>query len=156
LLMRHGYLKRTCLTTNFDKLMEIAFAQQTVSNFQAIRSDEETRYWGERDKYYVLKLHGDYDTGNILNTINETIRIPKGLQEISTGFLQRSGLVVLGCSGYEQSVQAYLDDLWQMQDRSILNFGIYWGIYMGDRRPAQMKEHEEEKELSQNIKMGSV
>ena len=31
LLMQHGCIKPTCLTTNFDKLLEMAFAQQAVS-----------------------------------------------------------------------------------------------------------------------------
>jgi hypothetical protein len=71
LLMQRGYLRRSCLTTNFDKLIEMAFAQQAISEFQAIRSEAEKSFWIEEDKHYVVKLHGDYDTGNILNTEEE-------------------------------------------------------------------------------------
>src|SRR5262249_7753552 len=31
LLMQHGHIRRSCLTTNFDKLTEMAFAQEAVS-----------------------------------------------------------------------------------------------------------------------------
>src|SRR6185369_8420891 len=57
LLMQAGFLGKTCLTTNFDKLIEIAFAQQGNSECQAIRGDEEASFWRqEDDKCYVIKL----------------------------------------------------------------------------------------------------
>jgi len=70
------------------EVIEMAFAQQAVSEFQAIRSDEEQQYWGYEDKQYVIKLHGDYDTANILNTNDEAIRIPESLQKIGVEVLQ--------------------------------------------------------------------
>jgi O-acetyl-ADP-ribose deacetylase (regulator of RNase III) len=156
LLMRRGRIRKSCLTTNFDKLLEMAFAQQSVSEYQAIRSEDEQQYWGYEDKYYVIKLHGDYDTANILNTDDEAIRIPKALQEISTRLLWRSGLLVLGSSGYEQSVIAYFDDLWFNGDRSILEFGVYWGVYMGEHRPPGMTADQEDAELRRRLAQGGV
>jgi O-acetyl-ADP-ribose deacetylase (regulator of RNase III) len=156
LLMQRGRLKRSCLTTNFDKLMEMAFAQQAVSEYQAIRSEDEKQYWGYEDKNYVIKLHGDYDTANILNTADEAIRIPKALQEVGTALLRRGGLVVLGSSGYEKSVITYFDDLRLNADRSILEFGVYWGIHMGDHRPPGMTSEQEISELRATIARGSV
>jgi O-acetyl-ADP-ribose deacetylase (regulator of RNase III)/NAD-dependent SIR2 family protein deacetylase len=165
MLMRRGYIKHTCLTTNFDKLLEMAFAQQAISEYQAIRSENEVEYWGEEEKFYVLKLHGDYDTKNILNTSDETIRIPGELRNISTQLLQRSGLVVLGSSGYEQSVLRYFDELWEKRvdgaktrgaNGSILDFGVYWGVYMGDRRPIGMDSDAELAELRSRIAKGNV
>jgi O-acetyl-ADP-ribose deacetylase (regulator of RNase III)/NAD-dependent SIR2 family protein deacetylase len=156
LLMQRGYFRRSCLTTNFDKLLEMAFAQQGVSEFQAIRSDDETQYWGEEDKYYIIKLHGDYDTANILNTKDEAIRIPDDIRRISTDVLLRSGLVVLGSSGYEQSVTSYFDDLWRIKDRNILRYGVYWGIYMGENRPLGFRAEDELTELHSKIASGAV
>src|SRR5579863_6131257 len=49
LLMQAGFFQRTCLTTNFDKLIEMAFAQQGESECQAIRSGEEVEYWQQED-----------------------------------------------------------------------------------------------------------
>ena len=31
--MQHGCIKPTCLTTNFDKLLEMAFAKQAVAEY---------------------------------------------------------------------------------------------------------------------------
>ena len=96
LLMRHRYIATNCLTTNFDKLLEMAFAQQAVSEYQAIRSQDETRFHGQKDKFYIIKLHGDYDTENILNTTDETIRISEQMVTISVQMLRRKGGFVLG------------------------------------------------------------
>ena len=45
LLMGGGYFKSTCLSTNFDKLIETAFMQQGRRECQPIRSDAELNYW---------------------------------------------------------------------------------------------------------------
>jgi O-acetyl-ADP-ribose deacetylase (regulator of RNase III)/NAD-dependent SIR2 family protein deacetylase len=165
LLMQRNYIRPTCLTTNFDKLLEMAFAQHAISEYQAIRSDVEVEYWGEEEKFYILKLHGDYDTANILNTSDETIRIPGKLRNISTQLLQRSGLVVLGSSGYEQSVLRYFDELWERRlegakihgpEGNILDLGVYWGVYMGDRRPTGMGPDAELAQLQSKIADGNV
>jgi O-acetyl-ADP-ribose deacetylase (regulator of RNase III) len=156
LLMKSRRIRSTCLTTNFDKLLEMAFAQQAVSEYQAIRSEDEGQYWGEEDKNYVVKLHGDYDTANILNTRDETIRIPQALQDISASLLKRSGLIVIGSSGYEQSVISFFDDLWQKGDRTILELGVFWAVHMGDQRPNSMTWKEEKDELARKIGAGEV
>lgn len=131
LLMRAGFLKKTCLTTNFDKLIEIAFAQQGISECQSIRSDEEARFWRqEEDKYYVIKLHGDYDTHNILNTNDETVRIPEQLHGIGQTVLKQSGLIVVGSSGYEDSVIRFFNDVLDDDDSTVLNMGLFWGVYL--------------------------
>jgi hypothetical protein len=46
-------------SSNFDKLIEMASAQQAVSEYQAIRSEDERQCWGDEEKQYVIKLHGD-------------------------------------------------------------------------------------------------
>jgi O-acetyl-ADP-ribose deacetylase (regulator of RNase III) len=137
LLMQAGFLSKTCLTTNFDKLIEIAFAQQGNSECQAIRGDEEANFWRqEEDKCYVIKLHGDYDTHNILNTNDETAIIPKQLGNIVHNALRQRGLVVIGSSGYEDSVVRLFDDLLRDEDSTILNMGLYWGVYISDPKVA--------------------
>ena len=156
MLMARGYLQRTCLTTNFDKLLEMSFAQQSISEYQAIRIEDEADYWASDDKNYIVKLHGDYDTANILNTQDETIRIPDQLQAIGRQLLQRKGLFVLGSSGYEQSVIAFFEELWRIRDKSVLSFGTYWGVYMGSWRPSGMTLADEMVELSAQISKGIV
>src|SRR6185369_7417537 len=45
ILMSEGVLSRTCLTTNFDKLLETAFATQGKTECQALRTAGEVQYW---------------------------------------------------------------------------------------------------------------
>ena len=155
LLMQAGYFKNTCLTTNFDKLMEIAFAQQGNCECQAIRSNEEAGFWRqEHDKAYVIKLHGDYDTHNILNTNDETLLIPGGLQEIASAVLKQCGLVVVGSAGFEESVYRLLNDLQLEEDSTILNMGLYWGIYTPG--PKQTDKRAVEEKVLDSIRAGAV
>ena len=114
LLMRNRYMKSTCITTNFDKLIETSFMQQDFSESQPIRNDEEAMYWiNAQDRYYVLKLHGDYDTDNILNTASETTKISDTMLECVQNLLDYSGLVVIGSAGNEKSVHTMFDTLAQ-------------------------------------------
>jgi O-acetyl-ADP-ribose deacetylase (regulator of RNase III)/NAD-dependent SIR2 family protein deacetylase len=155
LLMEAGFLKKTCLTTNFDKLIEIAFAQQGNSEYQAIRSDAEADFWRqEDDKCYVIKLHGDYDTYNILNTSEETVRIPKLLNGIVADAVRQSGLVVIGSSGFEESVLRLFEDLFDNHDAAILNLGLFWGVHV--EGPKERYSSTVEKKVAESILAGSV
>ena len=64
--------------------------------------------------------------------------------------------MALGSSGYEQSVIAFLEDLWRIRDKSVLNLGTYWGVYMGSRRPSGMTKANEMAKLSDEISKGTV
>ncbi|MFN0051550.1 MAG: SIR2 family protein [Planctomycetales bacterium] len=158
LLMGAGIVKQTCLTTNFDKLVEMAFAQQGFSEYQAIRSDEEAKFHRQlSDKCYVVKLHGDYDTHNILNTVDEIIRIPPALQEIAQTLLQQGGLVLVGSSGYEESVLRMLNDLLDENGGTYPNMGVYWGINVGsDVAPAMAEQKLHEKLVSGSVSVEAV
>jgi O-acetyl-ADP-ribose deacetylase (regulator of RNase III) len=163
LLMARGHLKATCITTNFDKLLESAFVQQGLKECQAIRNDAEIEYWrNDPDRCYALKLHGDYDTYNILNTVEETIRISKPLGVVVSGLLQDSGLVVLGTAGQETSISSMFDELSLavMEARgkagSILSYGLLWGVYMGAQKPEGLNAGQIEGLVRQRIEGGEV
>ncbi|MGH7466827.1 MAG: macro domain-containing protein [Longimicrobiales bacterium] len=139
LLMRWGLIKNTCLTTNFDHLIENAFITQEEMNCQAIRSEHEVGFWNSNDveRYFILKLHGDIDTENILNTQDETIRIGERMARAAETVLSNAGLVVLGAAGHETSVRNLFQNLERRarDEASFLGFGVLWGVYMGqDRR----------------------
>ncbi len=131
LLMTRRVLKRTCFTTNFDKLIEIAFAQQGFTEFQVIREENDNLFWrgDDYDKNFIIKLHGDYDAFNIKNTLDETIRIPPPLAGIAKNALRSSGLVVLGASGFEDSVIRFFNDLVDSGPiERTLSLGFYWAV----------------------------
>jgi hypothetical protein len=159
LLAARRVLRTTCLTTNFDKLLELAFAKQGEVECQAIRTPEEAAYWGdEPDKCYVLKLHGDYDTHNILNTRDETLEIEDELVSIAENLRQDNGLIVLGAAGNEDSVQRLFDRLTSQRvtRRRLVAMGVFWGVYVGPVRPATVSDAELKRLVREAIDKSSV
>lgn len=136
LLMAHDRLHGTALTTNFDKLLEASFMEQNLRECQAIRMEEEAEFWGEeRDKCYLFKLHGDYDTHNILNTRSETRSIPSFFVDLTRTILRGRGLLVLGSAGNEQSIVDFMQDVLRSSEMRVLSRGIRWGVFVGPRKP---------------------
>jgi O-acetyl-ADP-ribose deacetylase (regulator of RNase III) len=136
LLMKEGILGATCLTTNFDKLIENAFAIQATGECQALRNGSEIEFWRpDPSRWFCIKLHGDYDTHNVLNTTEETVRIDEMLRERTVGLLERHGLVVLGLAGYEKSLYAFFEELTTEPNlrNGVLDRGLLWGVYVGPK-----------------------
>jgi O-acetyl-ADP-ribose deacetylase (regulator of RNase III) len=159
LLMSFGYVRPTCLTTNFDHLLEDAFVQQGIADCQPIRSDYECQYWENRgDRFYILKLHGDIDTLNVLNTREETIAISEAMYGLVETLAQGAGLIVLGTAGNEKSVRALFDDLGRRASgaNTILSFGLLWGVYMGAPKPKAITSDELTRRVERRIEESEV
>lgn len=159
MLMARGLFKSTCITTNFDKLLESAFAQQGRMECQAIRTDAELEYWrNEPDKCYSLKLHGDYDTYNVLNTSDETIAISEPIKDAVERLLRNAGLAVIGTAGQEKSIHTLFDLLTSSSaaQAGVLSFGLLWGVYMDQPRPAGFTSAKLKKAVRQRIEGGEV
>lgn len=157
LLMSRGILCRTALTTNFDKLLERAFVEQGTRECQAIRTPEEAKYWGEEaDKCYVFKLHGDYDTHNILNTRPETRSIPSFFLPHILSSLRARGLLVLGCAANEESILEFVKKILLSEDPRVLSGGVRWGVFVGPLRPNGITTDEEIERLQAAIEAGAV
>lgn len=155
LLMRGNCFKTTCLTTNFDKLLESAFTQQGELECQPIRGVEESGFWQhEPNRYYVMKLHGDYDTHNILNTEDETLRISDSMISIIERVLESAGMVVIGSAGNEKSIRRMFDDLASKATgvSDVLSFGLLWGVYMGQPKPKNMTPDKLEELINDRIR----
>jgi hypothetical protein len=157
LLMTRGVLFETALTTNFDKLLEGAFLEQGRRECQAIRAEGEAQYWiQESDKCYLFKLHGDYDTHNILNTQSETRSIPPFFLSHATSFLRGRALLVLGSGGNEESIVEFIKRLSLSEDRPVLSGGIRWGVFVDSRRPEGLSREGELQALEKAIEKGAV
>jgi O-acetyl-ADP-ribose deacetylase len=157
LLMAHDKLHGTALTTNFDKLLEGSFTEQNLRECQAIRMVEEAEFWGqERDKCYVFKLHGDYDTHNILNTRSETRSIPSFFLELARTILRGRGLLVLGSAGNEQSIVEFMHDLLSSTEMRVLSRGIKWGVFVGPRKPAQLSDEQSTEAVVTALERGTL
>ena len=160
LLMARQYFKSTCLSTNFDKLLEMAFIQQGRMECQPIRNDSEIEYWWPvAGRAYVLKLHGDYDTDNVQNTSEETITISKKMSEKVRTLSQKSGMVVLGTAGNEESIRRLFDSLTDDSSRQekVLSRGLLWGVYVRDSKPSEpLSQRELEDLIMGQIESGEI
>jgi O-acetyl-ADP-ribose deacetylase (regulator of RNase III)/NAD-dependent SIR2 family protein deacetylase len=160
MLIAGQYFKSTCLSTNFDKLLETAFTQQGKLECQPIRNDSEIEYWWPAaTRGYVLKLHGDYDTENVLNTSEETITISKKMTEKVRTLSQKSGMVVLGTAGNEESIRRLFDSLTDdsAKAENVLSRGLLWGVYVNDTKPTDpLSERELEDLIKGQIDRGEI
>jgi O-acetyl-ADP-ribose deacetylase (regulator of RNase III)/NAD-dependent SIR2 family protein deacetylase len=159
LLMSSEMLQGTCLTTNFDKLIEMAFSQQGFSECQSIRSDKEAEFWRQEPrKCYVVKLHGDYETYNIQNTQDETIFVAKPVRRIVLESVKHGGLIFVGSSGYEESVKSLLNELLgpDQDEGTIPRMGVYWGVRVSGAPPVNPTLSTYEALISESLTDGSV
>lgn len=134
ILMRAGILAPECLTTNFDKLLEKAFVRVGETECQPIRDEREDRFMvRENGQYFCFKLHGDYDTLNAANVGAEISFIdPSRIQRVKE-LLRARGLVVLGSTGYGESISTLLRECFAdaKKGERLLERGLYWGVYVG-------------------------
>jgi len=160
MLMAGQYIKSTCLSTNFDKLLEMAFMQQGKMECQPIRNDSEIEYWAPDSKRgYVLKMHGDYDTENVLNTREETITISEKMTETVKTLSKKSGMVVLGTAGNEESILELFKTLTNDSSKAdgVLSRGLLWGVYVQGSKPSEpLKDRELEDLIIAQIDNGEI
>ena len=79
------------------------------------------------DKAYCIKVHGDYDTHNLLNTDEETVVIEEAVGDYLELLLRNRGLLVIGSAGFEKSIHTLFDRLTSKNSASkrILHYGLY-------------------------------
>jgi O-acetyl-ADP-ribose deacetylase (regulator of RNase III) len=155
LLMSEHILDHTSFTTNFDHLLEHAFGELNLIDYQSIRSRTETGFWEPSDeRCFILKLHGDIDTDNILNTTAETLEISPNMRRTVFGSLRKKGLIVLGSAGNEKSIWKLFDDIEKKTkpNSSLLSYGLLWGVYMGQKKPKALSESDLAARVQSRIK----
>ena len=159
ILMSAKIIGRTCFTTNFDKLLETAFVNQGTHECQAIRTPNELQYWrSDPERCFCMKLHGDYDTHNTLNTSEETVRFEDSLRDHGYDRLRNRGLVVIGLAGYEKSVYSFFEELTSDQhlSKGVLDKGLLWGIHIGPKPLESLDSDEICERVHQAIESGNV
>jgi O-acetyl-ADP-ribose deacetylase len=157
LLMANDKLSRNAMTTNFDKLLEQAFVEQNIRECQAIRMPAEAEFWGpEPDKCYLFKLHGDYDTHNILNTRDETHLVPEFFNDMARETFRSRGLLALGSAGNEESIYKFLEQLLVNPQKRFLSRGIRWGVFLAGSKPASLSNGESAELVAQALEEGVI
>ena len=98
-LMARGYV-RVVLTTNFDRLLEDACAEEGVG--PVVISSNDGASSAEplvHQRHVIIKLHGDYKDPRIMNTTTELATYPPEMDKLLDQVLGEFGLVVCGWSG---------------------------------------------------------
>ena len=141
-MLRKGLIHVTW-TTNFDPLIENAFAQiagevSSLSIF-AIENAKGADARIKNGKHPILiKLHGDFRSVNLENIDKELQNQEYSLQHCIQHTCQNKGLVVVGYSGRDQSVISALNEA--LQERNPYPNGLFWL----ERSAGQPLKHVEE------------
>jgi hypothetical protein len=118
---------RVLITTNFDRLLERALeeegvAPQVLTSPAAVAGMTPLAHAGVT----VIKLHGDYAGGRLLNTPEELSRYPPTWRRLLERIFSEYGLLVVGWSA-EYDV-ALVEQLGQSVGR---RYAWYWATYLG-------------------------
>jgi hypothetical protein len=98
-LVKYGYVKMI-LTTNFDRLVELALEGESVSPDVVATEDAFLGALPYTHSHgYVVKLHGDYRDTRLRNTSDEVANYPEVLQKFLARVFDEFGLIICGWSG---------------------------------------------------------
>lgn len=122
-LVKGGYI-RMILTTNFDRLLEIALGAQGVTP-DVISTDDalEGAMPYVHSQCTIVKLHGDYKDTRIKNTPAELEQYSQALNEYLASVFDEFGLIVCGWSAEWDT--ALRDAILQCRTR---RFTTYWTV----------------------------
>jgi hypothetical protein len=98
-LVKLGYI-RVIITTNFDRLMEMALDAEDVE-YHVISTEDGIKGVQPyvHNKCTVIKLHGDFRDSRIRNTQEELCEYPQALHRLLDRILDEFGLILCGWSG---------------------------------------------------------
>ncbi|MDP8202318.1 MAG: SIR2 family protein [Candidatus Tenebribacter burtonii] len=99
-------LIRFIFTTNFDNLIEKALDEINI-DYDVIFSDdilEKTKSWDKVKTCRIYKLHGDYKTGKIRNTVKELETLDRKISDDFQYIIDRHGIVVIGYAGRDKAI----------------------------------------------------
>ena len=150
-----GGLTRCLFTTNFDQFIERTVvitdellpperqARLTVSALDSVERGE--RCVREAAWPLLVKLHGDYQSEHLKNTVQELQTQDERLRKILVKALRSFGLVVVGYSGRDDSIMDALDEVLSV-DGSMPS-GLWWvaqpGVPIIPRVVALLKQAEQ-------------
>ncbi len=118
-------------TTNFDRLIEDALVSVlgstdsfSVAALDNARQAHEALVDGERP--LLVKLHGDFLSRKLKNTSGELVNQDAEFRDCLTEELVRSGLVVAGYSGRDESVMQTLEEAISRFGPRAFPAGLFW------------------------------
>lgn len=123
-LVDRGFIK-VIITTNFDRLMEMALAEVGVTP-TVISTPDQAKGAAPliHTQCCIFKVHGDYLDSRIKNTPEELNNYPEGFNLLLDRIFDEFGLVVCGWSG--EWDEALRNALFRTTSR---RYSTYWGVY---------------------------
>ena len=113
---------RVVVTTNFDRLLEMALAERGI-NASVVSTDDDLGGLPPltQVRCVVVKVHGDYLDTRIRNTADEVAQLDPDLSTWLQTLFSQYGVVVAGWSGdYDAGLRGVIDAAAQPQ------YGAYW------------------------------
>jgi NAD-dependent SIR2 family protein deacetylase len=122
---------RVVWTTNFDRNIEDAAAKlfQTTSKLGVATLDSPqiaSDSFQEGRWPLLTKLHGDFSSRKLKNTTHELITQDERLRSVLCDACQRSGLIVVGYSGRDDSIMAALEE--SVRIKGSFPQGLFWVV----------------------------
>ncbi|MFN8494246.1 MAG: CHAT domain-containing protein [Caldilineaceae bacterium] len=125
LLLREGIFD-TVITTNFDYLVRQGADARLLQPLVEINALEQyPRLQPFPQEPRLIRLHGDFWHGNVLNTEGELDRTPSVRHEAIRRLLQSYGLIIIGYGGWDVSIMRGIFDLIK-DDPNLSQNGIFW------------------------------
>jgi hypothetical protein len=110
-LVREGYI-RVIITTNFDQLLEEALrAESIVPRVVSTPEAVEQALPLTQERCTIIKVHGDYTSGELKNTTEELAEYDARLNRLLERVFGDFGLIVCGWSGeWDRALRAVLKE----------------------------------------------
>ena len=116
----------TVLTTNFDHLVRQGVdpsLPQPIVEVNALEQYPALQPFPQEPR--LIRLHGDFWHGNLLNTEDELGETPPIRFDAVRRLLNAYGLIVVGYGGWDRSIMQLLFDPLK-KDRNALQNGLFW------------------------------
>ncbi len=129
----------TIYTTNFDDLVSRSCEGVLQSRLMNVAGDEAFRALEPSPcEPRLIRLHGDFWHGNVLNTEGDLESTP-GLRFETVHNLSRpQGMIVIGYGGLDRKLMIELFHR-NINDKTFLKNGLFWCIMEGSQVPAHVK-----------------
>jgi hypothetical protein len=116
------------VTTNFDDLVRLGCAQVLGPPITVVNTSVQfRRLTPHGEQVRLVRLHGDFDHGDLLNTEPELEKTPSIRFDATRRLFRSYGLIVIGYGGRDVRLMGGLfAPLWGNKKSDFLSKGVYW------------------------------